>query len=171
MSMMKRPTLGALTSFLLALACAATGYASTRTRGATRAAQATAPPAVNVDFDSPRWQVSDPNARREEYLGRRSLYLTSGFAVLKEALFEDGLIDVDVATTGLVSFAGVIFRAEGADDHEIVYLRPFKSGQPDAVQYTPSFNGSAGWGAYRGPGCHPAAQVSHRRWGSPPLQR
>ncbi|HJQ33101.1 MAG TPA: hypothetical protein VJ866_13015 [Pyrinomonadaceae bacterium] len=127
-------------------------------------AQSAAPAAVGVDFDSARWQVYDPNARREEYLGRRSLYLTSGFAVLKDAVFEDGVVEVDVATTGLVSFAGVIFRAESADDHEIVYLRPFKSGQPDAVQYTPSFNGSAGWQLYSGKGYTAAAEIPHERW-------
>lgn len=162
--MMKRAAPGALTTLLLALACAAAGLASNPTSGSGRASQATASTAVGIDFDSSQWQVSDPNARREEYLGRRSLYLTSGFAVLKDSVFEDGRIDVDVATTGLVSFAGVIFRAERAGEHEIVYLRPFKSGQPDAVQYTPSFNGSAGWQLYSGRGYTAAAEIPHERW-------
>jgi hypothetical protein len=162
--MMKRSAPGALTTFLLALACAAAGLASNPTSGGGRASQGATSTAVGIDFHSPRWQVSDPNARKEEYLGRRSLYLTSGFAVLKDAVFEDGVIDVDVATTGLTSFAGVIFRAESADDHEIVYLRPFKSGQPDAVQYTPSFNGSAGWQLYSGRGYTAATEIPHDRW-------
>jgi hypothetical protein len=117
-----------------------------------------------VDFDSPRWQISDPGARREEFLGRKSLFLTSGFAFLKDVTFEDGVIELDMSTTGMTSFAGVIFRAESQDDHEIVYFRPFKSGQPDAVQYTPSFNGSAPWQLYSGRGYIAAAEIPHDRW-------
>src|SRR5689334_10984811 len=64
---------------------------------------------VNMDFDSPQWQVYDQNARKEEYLGRKSLYLKSGFAFLKDVAFEDGVIEVDLATTSLPSFVGVIF--------------------------------------------------------------
>src|SRR5215210_5350682 len=103
--MTMKQALGGLTSFLLALAAGATGFASNPAHVERPAGQtAVATPAAVVDFDSPRWQVSDPNARREEYLGRKSLYLTSGFAVLKDAVFEDGVIEVDVATTGKTSF-------------------------------------------------------------------
>lgn len=162
--MAKKSALGVLTIFLLALAPGAAVSASTPTRAEGHASQTQASPAAGVDFDSPRWQVYDGNARREEYLGRRALYLTSGFAFLKDAVFEDGVIEVDMATTGMTSFAGIIFRAESADDHEIVYLRPFKSGQPDAVQYTPSFNGSAPWQLYSGRGYTAAAEIPHERW-------
>lgn len=124
----------------------------------------TASSMVSVDFDSPQWQIADQNARREEYLGRKSLYLKSGFAFLKDVAFEDGVIEVDMATTSLTSFVGVIFRGESADDHEIVYFRPFKSGQPDAVQYTPSFNGSAPWQLYSGKGYTAAVEIPHDQW-------
>jgi hypothetical protein len=117
-----------------------------------------------VDFDSPRWQINDANARREEYLGRKSFYLTSGFAFLKDVSFEDGVVEVDMATTSLTSFVGVVFRGESEDDHEIVYFRPFKSGQSDAVQYTPAFNGSAGWQLYSGRGYTAAVEIPHERW-------
>lgn len=119
---------------------------------------------VSVDFDSPQWQIYDTSVRKEEHMGRKSLYLSSGFAFLKDVAFEDGVIEVDMATTSLTSFVGILFRAESADEHEIVYFRPFKSGQPDAVQYTPSFNGSAPWQLYSGAGYTAAAEIPHDQW-------
>ncbi|HEV7428856.1 MAG TPA: family 16 glycoside hydrolase [Thermoanaerobaculia bacterium] len=119
---------------------------------------------VAVSFDSPQWQVNDANARHEQFLGRNSLYLTSGFAFLKDVPFEDGVIDVDMAMTSLNSFVGVTFRGQSADDYEIVYFRPFKSGQPDAVQYTPAFNGSAAWQLYSGKGYTAAVPIPHDQW-------
>ena len=116
------------------------------------------------DFDPGRWQVKDPKGRVEERLGRRSLFLTSGFAFLKDVVFEDGVIEVDIAVPTRRSFVGVVFRFEDEDDHEIVYFRPHKSGLDDAVQYTPSFNGSACWQLYSGPGYTAAAEVPREQW-------
>jgi len=43
---------------------------------------------------------------------------------------------------------------ESEQDHERVYLRPHRAGlYPDALQYTPTFNGLAGWQLYNGDGC------------------
>jgi hypothetical protein len=162
--MLKDSALRILTAFILPLFVVATAFASETNAGKRAGQEANASTAVGVDFDSPRWQIDDAKARREEYLGRRSLYLTSGFAFLKDVSFEDGVVEVDLATTGLTSFVGVVFRGESADDHEIVYFRPFKSGQPDAVQYTPSFNGSAGWQLYSGRGYTAAVEIPHERW-------
>ncbi|HJW94976.1 MAG TPA: aspartyl protease family protein, partial [Thermoanaerobaculia bacterium] len=117
-----------------------------------------------VDFASSRWKLADPNARIEPHLGRNSLFLRSGAASLGDASFQDGVIDVDIATTSKQSFVGIIFRAQNDDDFEIVYFRPFKSGQPDAVQYTPSFNGSAAWQLYSGPGYTAATDIPHDEW-------
>jgi hypothetical protein len=162
--MLKDYALRILSASILLLVVGAAAFAATPNKGKRAGQEANAQPAAGVDFDSPRWQVVDANARREEHLGRRSLYLTSGFAFLKDVLFEDGVIEVDMATTSLTSFVGVVFRGESADDHEIVYFRPFKSGQPDAVQYTPSFNGSAGWQLYSGRGYTAAVEIPHERW-------
>src|ERR1051325_4662011 len=145
---------------LLMLGCA-TAFASSRPHAKKWAGDSSV---TDVDFDSPQWQGYDPRGRRGEYLGRKSLYLTSGFAFLKDVVFEDGVIEVDVATTSLTSFVGVVFRGQSADDYEIVYFRPFKSGQPDAVQYTPAFNGSAGWQLYSGEGYTTAVEIPHDSW-------
>jgi len=47
-----------------------------------------------VEFDSDRWVIKDPKSRIETHLGRKSLYLTGGYAVLKDVVFEDGVIEV-----------------------------------------------------------------------------
>jgi hypothetical protein len=117
-----------------------------------------------VPFDSDRWQVKDPKARVEEHLGRKSLYVQSGFAFLKDVAFEDGVIEVDIAPPKQRSFMGIVFRFESDDDHEIVYFRPHKSGLEDAVQYTPSFNGGAAWQLYSNKGFTSAVEIPNERW-------
>ncbi|MGB9177927.1 MAG: hypothetical protein WCB68_01675 [Pyrinomonadaceae bacterium] len=120
-----------------------------------------------VPFDSGQWQIKDQKARVEDYLGRKSLYLTSGYAFLKDVTFEDGVIEVDIAAQNLrnlPSFIGIVFRFEDEGGHEIVYFRPHKSGLEDAVQYTPSFNGAAAWQLYSGKGFTAAVAIPLEQW-------
>ena len=120
-----------------------------------------------VPFDSDRWQIKDQKARVEDYLGRKSLYLTSGYAFLKDAAFEDGVIEVDIAAQdlrNLPSFIGIVFRYEDEGNHEIVYFRPHKSGLDDAVQYTPAFNGAAAWQLYSGKGFTAPVAIPYEQW-------
>lgn len=133
------------------------------TQGSALAAQSSQE-ATSADFDIDRWQITDKNARKEEHLGRKSLFLKSGYASLKDVVFENGVIEVDIAAPNLASFVGIVFRFESAGDHEIVYLRPHKSGLEDAVQYTPSFNGAAAWQLYSGPGLTAAAEIPKEQW-------
>src|SRR5436305_11043360 len=105
----------------LALASSAPVFSSASAQRAKEMVQGpAASAAVSVAFAAPQWQIADPKARQEGYLGRQSLFLTSGFAFLKDVTFEDGVIEVDMATTGLTSFAGIIFRGASQDDYEIV---------------------------------------------------
>ena len=117
-----------------------------------------------VPFDSDRWQIKDPKARIEDHLGRKSLYLASGFAFLKDIVFENGVIEVDIAAPTLRSFVGIVFRFENVDDHETVYFRPHKSGLEDAVQYAPSFNGATCWQLYSGKGFTAAVEIPKQQW-------
>lgn len=117
-----------------------------------------------VPFDTDRWQVKDPQARVEDHLGRKSLYIKSGFAFLKDVVLEDGVIEVDIAPPNKRSFMGIVFRFENEDDHEIVYFRPHKSGLEDAVQYTPSFYGEAAWQLYSGKGFTNAVEIPREQW-------
>lgn len=118
-----------------------------------------------VGFDSDRWAITGEGARREEHLGRRSLFLAGGaFAHLRDAEFEDGTIEVDVSASQPRAFLGVAFRFASRDEHEMFYLRPQKSGLADATQYTPAFNAAHPWQLYSGPGFTAAAEIPRGRW-------
>lgn len=131
---------------------------------ATWGGRADSAPGAADDFAAGRWEVKDPKGRAAEHLGRKSLYLTSGFAFLKDVVFEDGVIEVDIAAPSARSFVGIVFRFESEDEHEIVYFRPHKSGLDDAVQYAPSFNGSACWQLYSGRGFTAPVVFPKERW-------
>ena len=115
-----------------------------------------------IDFGSDRWAM--PNGRVVEHLGRRSLV---GSAQLKDAVFENGVVEVDVAVTGARSYPGILFRVTSPREFERVYLRPHRAGPagyPDAVQYVPVFNGVDGWQLYNGAGFSSAATIPTGQW-------
>jgi len=114
--------------------------------------------------DSPRWEL-EGRASVVTYLGRPSLSLDGGAAVLKDFELRDGVIDVDVATPARRGFFGIQFRIAGDDkDSEYVYLRQHKSGQPDAVQYTPVLNTGLNWQLYNGDGFTAAVDIPFDTW-------
>ena len=120
--------------------------------------------ALSVPADSPRW-VLQGQAKAAEYLGRKSLLLDGGAAVLNDFEMRDGIIDVDVATPASRGFFGIQFRitSDGANG-EWVYLRQHKSGLPDAMQYTPVLNTGANWQIYNGPGFTGAVDIPRDVW-------
>jgi hypothetical protein len=115
-------------------------------------------------FDAERWMLVDPAARVMNYLGRQSLYLERGIALLKDSAFADGTIEFDLALHGHPSFAGVLFRGQSPQDYELVYVRPQRSRQPDALQYTPMIGGQEAWQLYYGDGYTAAAELPANRW-------
>lgn len=118
----------------------------------------------DTPFAPSQWSIVDTGARTVPYLGRPSLFLDNGIALLKTPSFGDGTIEVDIAMHGHPSFAGIAFRAESANDYELIYVRPHLTRQPDAVQYTPVFNGSEGWQLYNGKGFTAPADLPANRW-------
>jgi len=113
-----------------------------------------------VDFSSARWTLVDGDI--VEYLGRTCL---SGAAVLDDADFQNGVIEVDVAVSGGRSYPGLIFRVQGEGNYERFYLRPHRAGlYPDAAQYTPVANGIAGWQLYNGSGYTDFAEILADQW-------
>src|SRR4051812_23514439 len=108
------------------------------------------PQALSVPADSPRWEL-EAQAKPVEYLGRKSLLLDGGAAILKDFEMRDAVIDVDVATPASRGFFGFDFRvANDGKEGEEVYLRQHKSGQPDAMQYTPVLSTGRNWQIYNG---------------------
>jgi hypothetical protein len=117
---------------------------------------------LSVAPDSPRWNL-EGQARTAEYRGRKSLFLDGGGATLKDFEMRDGIIDVDVATPATRGFFGIQFRIDG-NNAEWVYLRQHKSGQPDAMQYTPVLNTGLNWQIYNGPGFTGAVDIPKDEW-------
>jgi sugar lactone lactonase YvrE len=115
-----------------------------------------------VGFDSERWQLG-PASRVEEFMGRKALTLT-GTAFLKDVEFENGVVEVDLAFKEGRVFPTIVFRRQDEANYEEFYVRPHKSGQPDALQYTPSFNGLSAWQLYYGDGYTNAWTFSPNEW-------
>ncbi len=120
----------------------------------------TAAEAEHVDFGPDRWVMQ--GARVVEHLGRDCLV---GFAHLKDLEFEDGVVEVDLVVNGESSYPGIIFRVQSANDYERLYLRPHRADRyPDAIQYTPVFNGIAGWQLYNGEGYTAGGTIPADQW-------
>ncbi|HEY7024786.1 MAG TPA: hypothetical protein VH371_07495 [Candidatus Limnocylindrales bacterium] len=75
----------------------------------------------------------------------------------------DGTIEVDLALTGERAFPGLTWRMNG-DNYESFFVRPHQSGNPDAVQYTPVFNGVSAWQLYHGSGFWNEVNIPSERW-------
>ena len=120
------------------------------------------PSPLIVPPDSPRW-IFEGNAKPADYQGRKSIFLDGGAATLKDLELRDGVVDVDVATPASRGFFGIQFRIAG-DNAEWVYLRQHKSGQPDAMQYTPVLNTGLNWQIYNGPGFTGSVDIPRDVW-------
>ena len=119
----------------------------------------------SVELSSSNWDIDDPDGGVfVKSIRRNSLYLYQGFAFLKDVELTDGIIEVDINTHGSRGFMGIMFRSEDKDNHELVYLRCHLSNAPDAVQYTPRFNGISGWQLYSGKGYIAEAEIQKNRW-------
>jgi len=122
------------------------------------------PQTISVPPDSPRWEF-EGQAKPADYQGRKSVFLDGGAAVLKDFEMRDAVIDVDVATPASRGFFGIQFRIDGGGANaEWVYLRQHKSGQPDAMQYTPVLNTGLNWQLYNGPGFTGAVDIPKDVW-------
>jgi len=61
-------------------------------------------------------------------------------------------------------YPGIAFRVKDPGDLELAYVVPHASGQWDAIQYDPVFNGSNTWQVYHGPPYQAAATVPTGEW-------
>ena len=102
-----------------------------------------------VPFDSGRWSFDAERFGAAEHLDRPALRLENGHATVADVSFEDGVLEVDVALSSARAFTGCTWRRQG-EDFEWFWVRPHQSGNPDATQYAPAFNGIAGWQLYHG---------------------
>src|ERR671913_1294665 len=106
--------------------------------------------AETVPFDSGRWDIQARESRVVNHLGRSSLYLKGGVAAVKDSRFTNGVIEFDIALPRERGFMGAVWRVQDFENYEEFYMRPHQSGNPDANQYTPVFNGAPAWQIYYG---------------------
>jgi len=117
-----------------------------------------------VHPDSTQWNLQG-QAKVAEYQGRKCLLLDGGAATVNDFTMRDGVIDVDVATPAARGFFGIQFRiTPDGQNAEWVYLRQHKSGQPDAIQYTPVLGTGLNWQIYNGPGFTGAVDIPRDEW-------
>jgi len=119
---------------------------------------------VSAKFSSDAWEIE---ARKSEFTtvkGKECLYLEHGTAHLNDSDFKMGVIDYDVMFEPGRKFAGLQFRMIDPDNHEEFYMRAHQSGNPDATQYTPVYNGTAGWQLYHGDGYSATHKYKFEEW-------
>ncbi|MGQ0643172.1 MAG: hypothetical protein ACT4P6_20700 [Gemmatimonadaceae bacterium] len=116
-----------------------------------------------LPFDA-GWRLTGQATRVEEFRGRRALRMRTGLAVREAVRLRDGTIDFDVILSPQRSFVYIYTRMQSEDDHEEMYIRAHKSELPDAVQYSPVWNGDSNWQLYHGPGMTAAVRLPHNEW-------
>ena len=119
---------------------------------------------VKVPASLDRWEVMGSNAVVETHLGKESIFLKSGGMILKDAELLDGSFEADISFSSQRGFPGFGFRLQDQNNFENFYVRPHQSGNPDATQYTPVFNGHAGWQLYHGEGYSKAFTYKFDSW-------
>jgi hypothetical protein len=158
-------TVSQLSSLVLLFFLVAVASSSQETKSSRPAPKLDSTPRkLSVSPDSPRWDLQG-QAKVAEYQGRKCLMLDGGAAVLKDFEMRDGVVDVDVATRAVYGFLGFMFRIvdDGANAEEL-YLRPHKSGLPDAIQYTPVLNTGRNWQLFNGSGFTGAVDIPKDVW-------
>jgi hypothetical protein len=127
-------------------------------------ARAQNPGAIAVPPDTTHWTLEGQAAVRE-FMGRTSMYVDGGIAILDHFELRDGVLDVDVATSAARGFFGFMVRVDSLGSlGEEIYLRTHESGQADAMQYTPILNTGRNWQLYNGPGFTGAVDIPRNEW-------
>ncbi|MGQ8338107.1 hypothetical protein ACUNWD_16265 [Sunxiuqinia sp. A32] len=103
------------------------------------------------------------NASLDDYKNQACINTQRGAAKISDLIFEDGVIEFDMCVQEIRGFAGVRFRQRENSTEEF-YIRMHQSGNPDAMQYTPVFNGIAGWQLYYGDGFSGAKEYPFDEW-------
>lgn len=127
-------------------------------------APATAQSLSRISFEDDRWEIIGDEVEVVEHLGKESLFAKGGGAILRGANFENGVISFAIALSEQRAFPGMFFRMENDNNYEEFYIRPHQSGNPDASQYTPVYNGISGWQLYHGEGYSGQIEYEFDEW-------
>jgi len=121
-------------------------------------------PPVSIPFDDERWQIEAAEHELVDYRGVAALKLRGGEALLPALDLKNAMLEFDIAFSRERGFVGAVFRQSDAGNYENFYIRPHQSGNPDANQYQPVFNGSASWQLYYGPDYAAPVEYRHGEW-------
>ena len=105
-----------------------------------------------MPFDSGAWSWGDVEHRSTTHLGRACVVANGSAAVLADLSLAEGAIEIELCVGRERAFHGLVWRARDEENYESFFVRPHQVGNPDAVQYTPVFNGISSWQLYHGPG-------------------
>ena len=111
-----------------------------------------------------KWQLEGPAVAVATRDGRDVIEVETGFAYRRDVALKDGTIEFDVQLTRRRSFVYLLFRMGEDREQEEFYLRPHKSGLPDAVQYAPVYQGQSAWQLHHGPGATAAIEFEPDAW-------
>src|SRR5688572_27161880 len=120
--------------------------------------------AIKIPFEMDKWDTIAATLNKQTYMGKESVLLKSGGIFTKNVDLRDGVIEVDMSFPQQRGFPGIAFRMQDLNNFENFYVRPHQSGNPDATQYTPVFNGHAGWQLYHGEGYSKAFPFKFDQW-------
>ena len=120
--------------------------------------------AEQYSFDSDSWEIQAEDAAVVDYLGQRALKIQGGAATLRDVRLANGIIEFDIAVSPRRGFAGSSFRIQDTLNFEHFYIRPHQSGNPDANQYNPVFNGLSSWQLYHGAGYGVPVEYKYDDW-------
>lgn len=117
-----------------------------------------------VLLDRYHWLINAKEAVEDSLNDKKCIRLMNGTMLLNDHQFMNGSIDFDMAVAKERYFPGIGFRMKDAANGEVFYVRPHQSGNPDAMQYYPEYNGSGGWQLYYGEGFNHAHIIPARKW-------
>ena len=104
-----------------------------------------------IKLDGIDWKLNG-KVISENYKGNDCLKTDKGVAIASDVFFKNGVIEFKMCIQPGRGFAGIRFRGDGMGNTEEFYIRKHQSGNPDAMQYSPVYNGNAGWQLYYGDG-------------------
>lgn len=107
-------------------------------------------------------KIASGTARIVEQDGANALEL-QGLALIPDLVPKDAGIDVEILAPA-PCYPGVAFRIADPGNFELAYVVPAASGQSDAIQYDPVFNGSNTWQLHTGPAFQQRAVVPVGEW-------
>ncbi len=115
-------------------------------------------------FADAAWNREGADSELVQHKGRESLLLRGGLVWLPDVQLRNGVLEFDVALPNARGYIGAVLRLEEQGEYEHFYLRPHRTGKPDAFQYTPVFNGRAAWQLYAGPESTAQLDFAFDRW-------